>query len=446
MHFELQMAQKLTHTLSNEQLQNLEILQFSSQELERYIHEKANENPLITIVEPNLKELNHLIDLSINRPMKTTYQSQGSATDFLQETAVEKESSLKVLLEQIPLHQNLSPFDIKILKYFIYNLDENYFLDLNFTETATKFNVTEEYLLHILYLLQTFEPIGVGARSRIEFLIIQIDQDLQAPPLASKFVKYHLDKVASLALKYLSKHYQISLNETKNIVQYIRSLNPTVASPIPSQPEGGYIIPEVSVEKIQNEWIIQIQHPFLPKIDVNEEYVTLLQGAEENAEYCQHLLKDIVLLREGIEQRDRTLYSITRLLLTSQAEFFNCGICALKPVRLKDVAAALKLHESTISRAIRNKYIITPHGTYAFRSLFVKGIANHSGKMDSVMYIKQRITELVGKENSTSPLTDQQLTEFLQNEGIQISRRTIAKYREELNILSSSKRAQLYKI
>ena len=159
--------------------------------------------------------------------MKTTFQSQGTATDFIQETAVEKESTVKALLEQIPLHQNLSPLDGKILKYFIYNLDENYFLDLNFTETATKFNVTEEYLLHILYLLQTFEPIGVGARNRIEFLIIQIDQDLHAPPLASKFVKYHLDKVASLALKYLSNHYQISLNETKNIVQYIRSLNPT---------------------------------------------------------------------------------------------------------------------------------------------------------------------------------------------------------------------------
>lgn len=446
MYFELQTTQKMTQKLSNEQLQNLEILQFSSQELERYIIEKANENPLITVVETNLTELNQLISLSINRPTKTNYQSQGMANDFFQETFAKEESAVKMILEQIPLHQNLSELDIKVLKYFIYNLDENFFLELDFNETANKFNVTEEYLQHILYLLQTFEPIGVGARNRTDFLLIQIDQDMNAPEYASRFVKYHLDKVASLSLKYLSKHYQISSKETKRTIQYIRNLNPSVASSIPLQSESGYIIPEVSVEKIRNEWMIQIHHPFLPKIDINEEYISLLQETKDNKEYCKHLLKDIVLLKEGIEQRDRTLYSITRLLLTNQEDFFNQGMSALKPLRLKDVAIALELHESTISRAIRNKHIITPHGTYAFRSLFVKGVANHSGKMDSVMYIKQCIAKLIEKENANKPLTDQQLTAIIQKEGIQIARRTIAKYREELNILSSSKRTQLYKI
>lgn len=446
MHLELQTIQRQIQTLSNDQLQNLQILQCSGQELERYVREKASENPLLSIQEPNMKELNQLLNMSTYRAAKTKYHSLGSATDFIQETVATGEQAVKPILEQIPLYQNLSPLDTKILKYFIYNLDENYFLDLNFEETAKKFQVTEDYLNHILDLLQTFEPIGVGARNRIEYLLIQIDRDFNAPPLADKFVEYHLDKVASLSFKYLSKYYHISLNKAKEIVQYIRGLNPTVASPISTYEDKNYIFPEVLVERFQNEWIVQIQHPFLPKIEVNEEYVALLQSSEESAEYCKKLLNDALLLKEGITQRDHTLYSITRLLLSIQLDFFEQGINYLKPVRLKDVANALALHESTISRAIRNKYIQTPHGTYAIRSLFVKGLANHSGKMDSVMYIKKRITELVNNEDEKSPLTDQQLTEVLESEGIQISRRTVAKYREELSILSSSKRTQLYKI
>jgi len=443
--FELQTAQKLTHTLSSEQIQHLEILQFSNQELDRYIYEKANDNPLIELVEPDLKALNRLLDVSIIQPSPTMYKSKGENTDFIQGAIAEKESVLKPLFEQIPLHQNLSPLDIKVLKYFIYNLDENFFLDLDFEETAAKFNVSENYLMDILYLLQTFEPIGVGARNRIEFLLIQVDNDLSAPPLTSKFIKYHLDKVASLSLKYLSKHYKISINETKKIVNYIRSLDPNVSTRLGGAEEG-YIIPEVVVEKVHGEWIIHIPDSLLPKININEEYVLMLQSSIENADYCQKQLQDIVLLKEGIEQRNRTLYSLTRLLLTIQAEFFNYGMSALKPVRLKDVANVLELHESTISRTIRNKYIKTPHGTYAFRSLFTRGIANHSGKMDSVLYIKQRINELIASENHDNPLTDQDLTSTFQNEGIQISRRTVAKYREELNVLSSSKRMHLYKL
>jgi len=439
----MQLSQKLTQALTTEQLQHLEILQLSNTELEKYIYNKANENPLLTVVEPKIKHVNNLLDLSIIHSKSKSYMSNNQKTDLVQNLLVEKEPMYTFLFEQIPLHQNLSEKDINILKYLIYNLDDKYFLDIEVDEVATIFGIDVAYVEGILSLLQSFEPVGIGARSIKEYLLIQINNEVNAPPLASEFVQNHLEEVANLSIKYLSKHYKISTKETQQILNYIRNLTPFPQVQHSSIYEG-YIIPDITVEKVNNEWIMNMNHQLGPTIEINQEYVKMLKSNKEDETYCQNCLKDIMLLMQGIEQRDRTLYSLTRLLLVIQADFFNYGVEALQPVRLKDVANLLELHESTISRAIRNKFIKTPHGIYSFRSLFIKGISNDSGKVDSVAFIKQRINELIAKEDKNSPLTDQQLTIELLNEGIQLSRRTIAKYREELHIPNSAKRVYLY--
>ncbi len=444
MHFTLQLSQKMAQTLTIEQLQHLEILQLSNLELEHYIYEKVCENPLITITEAEVKQLNHLLDFTTINSMHISSSENHINYDYIQSALTKKESAFTFLFDQIPLHQNLSEIDRMILSYLIYNLNEKFFLDVTVEEVAEKFHVQVKTVESLLYLLHTFEPIGVGARSLIEYLLIQIDNDLSAPSLAGEFVKHNLDKVANLSISYLSKTYNISTKETQQILQYIRSLKP---SPYiqHTTPAENYISPEVITKKVNNEWIIQITNSFLPSIEINEEYIQLLQSSNEHESYCRSCLKDILLLQQGIEQRNRTLYSLIRILLTIQAEFFDYGIEALKPVRLKDIAELLDLHESTISRAIRNKYIRTPHGTFALRSLFIKGLTSHSGKLDSVAYVKKRISSLIKEEDTQSPLSDQQLTILLQSEDIQISRRTVAKYREELNILSSTKRTYFYK-
>ena len=276
-----------------------------------------------------------------------------------------------------------------------------------------------------------------------EFLVIQINRDPNAPSLADSFVTDHLDKVASLSVKFLSKHYKISVKETQQIIQYIKSLKavPTVRSSTVSEE---YIIPEISVEKVKNEWILQTNSQLKSLVKVDEDYVEMLKHCTENEDYYQSCLKDVMLLMYGLEQRDRTLYKLTRLLLDIQRDFFEEGIEALQPIKLKDVAKLLDLHESTVSRAIKNKYIKTPHGIYAYRSLFPKGIANRSGKKDSVTFIKQKIMTFIENENRNSPFTDQKLTDLLVSEGIQISRRTVSKYREALNIVNSDKRVYMY--
>ena len=444
MNFTLQLTQKIAQTLTTEQFQHLEILQLSDLELEKYIYEKACENPLITIKEAEVKQLNHLLDFTTINRLHTSSTDNQFDYDYTQSALAQKESVFTFLFEQIPLHQNLSELDRMILSYLIYNLNEKFFLDVTVEEVSEKFHVKVEIVENLLYLLHTFEPIGIGARNLIEYLLIQIDNDLSAPPLASEFVKYHLDKVADLSISYLSKTYNISSKETQKILQYIRSLNPSPYVEHTTQTVN-YISPEIITKKVSGEWIIQITNSSIPSIEINEEYVQLLQSSNEHELYCQNCLKDILILNQGIEQRNRTLYSLIRVLLTIQAEFFEYGIEALKPVRLKDIAEILDLHESTVSRAIRNKYIRTPHGTFLLRSLFIKGLTNHSGKMDSVAYVKKRISNLIKEEDTQSPLSDQQLTILLQSENIQISRRTVAKYREELNIPSSTKRTYVYK-
>ncbi|OCS82601.1 RNA polymerase factor sigma-54 [Caryophanon tenue] len=445
MNFELHMSQQLQQTLTTEQLQHLEVLQLSDRELEQFLYDKAAENPLLDVTAPSIDELQQTLALAT---MSSRVQRDGSFTDrtaVIEQTIAAKSSSLDALIEQIPLHANLHAQDRRILKYLIYNLNDAYFLDVCTHEVAERFEVTEAHVLDLLYLLQSFEPVGVGARNATEYLLIQIDQDLYAPPLAATFVEHHLDEIANLSLQALSKRYRISLQETQQIVQYIRSLRPSPSQQQQAVDEG-YIIPEVVVEYIDDTWVIQIQHALRPTIQLNEEYVAMLKGDAEHEAYYATCLKQVMLLTQGIEQRDRTLYRLANYFVEQQTAFLEKGLQALTPVRLKDVAEHLSLHESTISRAIRHKYMKTPHGTYALRSLFVKGLINQTGKIDSVMYVKQRIEQLIAAESHEAPLSDQMLTETLQQEGIQISRRTVAKYREELNIRSSAKRVHLYRL
>lgn len=202
-----------------------------------------------------------------------------------------------------------------------------------------------------------------------------------------------------------------------------------------------YVMPDIEVKAIAGEWVIQLTRHHLPIVSIDESYVALLKNDPNYQTYYRDSMKDALALLQGIEQRDKTLYELTRLLLQQQENFFTKGLEAIKPMRLKDLADLLAVHESTISRAIRGKYIQTPKGIYALQSLFTKGLLNSSGKMDSIMYIKKRLQKLIETEDKRNPLADQQLTNILCEEGIQISRRTVAKYREELNILSSYNRA-----
>ncbi|MFJ6207476.1 RNA polymerase factor sigma-54 [Lysinibacillus sp. NPDC092081] len=443
MQIAIKTSPKIMQVLSPQLVQHLEILQYSTNELEQYIYDKAYENPLLVVTDATVKmqyeEIMQLASYSDKRYSAQYYgtENNNSFNPIEMKLAV-KESYEQFLLEQVPMHKNLTSIDLKILTFLIQSLDERLFLDVDVEIVANKCETNILHVEALLDLLQTFEPVGVGSRNYKEFLLIQIDSDAFAPKLASRFIETDLELVAAQAIKQLSKKYKTSLHDVKKTVNYIKNLKPVITGD--KFNEIPYVMPEVEVERIGEEWLIKLNRGYLPIVTIDKHYVEMLKNDPNCKTYFKDTMKDALLLLQGIEQRDKTLYELARILVELQEDFFHKGMEALKPMRLKDVADILNLHVSTISRAVRGKYIKTSHGVYAFQSLFTKGVMNISGKMDSIMYIKKRLKQLIEGEERQKPLTDQQLTHTLSAEGIQISRRTVAKYREEMNIMSSFNR------
>lgn len=443
MQMTLKTSQKVAQVLSAQLMKHLEILQYSTNELEQYIYEKANENPLLVVIESkaksNCEEIMRLARCSLNTFSSHRHVSRNEQFNVIEMTLAEKESYEQFLFEQVPMHKNLSFRDLKILTFLIQSLDDRLFLDVELEFVSEKFKTTFSHAEAMLDLLQTFEPVGVGARSYKEYLLIQIDRDPFAPKMASQFINLDLKLVATQAIKQLSKKYNMPLQEVKKTVTYIKNLKPMITGDkfetIP------YVIPDLSIKEIEGEWIIKLNRNYLPSVSIDESYVALLKNDPNYKTYYRDSMKDALALLQGIEQRDKTLYELTRLLIQLQEDFLENGLEAIKPMRLKDVADGLGVHESTISRAVRGKYVQAPHGIYALQSLFTKGIENTSGKVDSIMSIKRRLKQLIDSEDKKKPLADQQITDVLCAEGIRISRRTVAKYREEMNIVSSFNRA-----
>ena len=442
MQMEIKVSQQVAQRLNGQLMQHLEILQYSSNELEQYIYETGNENPLLIVEDAEMKseyeEIMKLAYLPASMYKRKNFRSEDQQYDVMETKLAQKESYERYLLDQIPIHQGLNEIDLKILLFLIRSLDERLFLDVDLQIVADQIQTTCSHVEALLDLLQTFEPAGVGARSLKEYLLIQIDRDQMAPKMANQFILEDLELVSAQAFKQLSKKYKCTIEEVKHTIQYIKKLKPVITG---DKLEAiHYIIPDVEVREMEGEWLIHLNRHHLPSVTINESYVQLMKGDPDYQGYYKRSIKDALALLQGIEQRDKTIYEIMRVLTNIQDRFFREGMKALQPMRLKDIAVKLDVHESTISRAVRGKYIQTHHGIYALSSLFTKGLVNISGKMDSVMYIKSKIKLLIENENKKSPLTDQQITQVLCEEGVQISRRTVAKYREELNIASSFNR------
>lgn len=345
----------------------------------------------------------------------------------------------KFFIEQIPLAVPLSDLDVKILKFLICSLDDRLFLDVELAEVAEKFHTTSAHVEENIQLLQTLEPVGVGARNYIEYLLIQTNRFPNVPPFIKEIIKNDLHLVAENKLKQVAKKYSESLSEIQQVVAFIKNLKPIPAGF--KETAIHYIVPDIEVYRAGGEWSIQVIQKNLPAVQINEEYVELLKQQTDNKQFLKRYLKDAKAILLGIEKRNKTIYEFVWLLLEIQPDFFDQGIAGLKPMRLKDIADHLKVHISTISRMVKGKYLQTPHGIYSFQSLFSKGIISSSGKSDSIIFIKKRIKELIEQENKRKPLTDEQLAIQLNIEGISISRRTVAKYRIEMNIAISFNRA-----
>jgi RNA polymerase sigma-54 factor len=339
------------------------------------------------------------------------------------------------------------PQDLKeVALHIVCNIDHNGFLASTIEEIAEECSVHTERVEEVLSIVQMLDPVGVGARDLKECLLVQLDALGLRDSLAWKIVSSYLKELELKNYDLIAKKEDVAKEFVFDAIRQIQKLEPRPArSFVTDAPQ--YISPDVYVKKVGRDYVISLNEAGLPRLKVNPEYQEMVQKngslKGQDKEYLLERVRSAQWLIKSIMQRQQTIYKVTESVMRFQKDFLEQGVSGLKPLVLREVAADVKLHESTISRVTSNKYVHTPHGIFELKFFFSSGLSSGAGDVSSEV-VKERIRDLILKEDNKKPLSDQQLVKLLQAEGLEIARRTVAKYREMSGILSSSRRKKVF--
>jgi RNA polymerase sigma-54 factor len=365
------------------------------------------------------------------------------------ENRLTKKTSLEDhLIWQLRLSR-LSEAEEKIGLYIIGNLAENGYLAISLDDVCQATDGALETAEAVLKKIHFFDPPGVAARDLRECLLVQLQNLGLADSLAARMVSEHLAQLENRRFEKLARELGITVDEIVAASQVITALEPRPSRGFDEE-ETRTIIPDVSVKKIEGEWVIFLNDDGLPRLRVNSFYRRLAgqQGAEEEKarQYLQEKVRAAQWLIKSINQRQQTLYRVTECIFKFQREFLDHGVSQLKPMVLRDVADSLvpPMHESTVSRATTNKYVDTPQGLFELKYFFQSSLRSGNGEDVSSESVKNKIRGIISTEDPKKPLSDQHIAKLLTDDAIGIARRTVAKYREAMGILPSSRRRQPY--
>lgn len=426
--------QTLKMTMTQELSQAIALLQYSAQELTDFLENKALENPLMQIEQVNVRPMNPLID-------RNRRKYQKAEKDWMDQIAAKPFSVEEQLISQLNI-KKLPEEQLKVIRRLIQNLDENGYFTGDLKEIAGKLNISEELVEDCLVIIQTLEPAGIGARDLQECLLIQVEYELPNNELAKKIISDHFVHFAEKKWKQIAKELQVSLKEIQDVFDCIQLLNPKPGAML-GREDAHYIIPDVIVEQTAEGLTVRMFDDPVPKISFNDQYYKKFKDQDQQvSKYLQDKVQDYQWILKSIEQRKETLTRVVAKIVEKQPAFFQKGPQGLLPMTMKEIAVELDVHESTVSRAVREKYVQTPVGTFTLKSFFTSTIQTTSeDEATSSSQVKNAISQLVAEEDKAKPLSDQEIVDRLKaSEGIVVSRRTIAKYRDQLGIPSSSKR------
>jgi RNA polymerase sigma-54 factor len=426
--------QTLKLAMTQELSQAIALLQYSAHELTAFLEDKALENPLLQVENGNIKPMNPLID-------RNRRKHQKAEKDWIDQIADKPFSLEDYLLSQLKI-TNLSVEQLSVIRHLIQNLDENGYLIGDLSEIAKNLRVMEDSVEECLAIIQTLEPAGIGARNLQECLLMQIYYLNPDNELAQKIIGDHFIPFAEKKWKKIAKELKVTLKDIQDVYDQIQTLNPKPGA-ILGKEATTYIIPDAIVEQSSEGLTVRMSDESLPRISLNEQYYHKFKDQDQQvSRFLQDKLQDYQWIQKSIEQRKETLTRVVAKIIEKQAAFFQKGSQYLVPMTMKEVAGELDIHESTVSRAVREKYVQTPIGTFALKTFFTSTIQTVSDDENtSSTQVKKKIATLIEKENKQKPLSDQEIVEHLKiEEGMVVSRRTIAKYRDQLGIPSSSKR------
>ena len=458
---DLKLQVKQTQTLSQRMIQSAEILQMTSQELNTYINELALENPVIDIVEPpTAEEQRESIEQqewlnSFNEENYYLYQRQNNDDDYDFKSSwninTDDGETLQDYLWSQLITENFTDQETEIIKFMLECLDNKGYLEESIETIASYFGTDTELVEDLLSDLQALDPSGVCARSLEDCLKLQLERRNMLTPVLESIIDNCLEMVARNQIPAIARKLRLSPAETAGYCQIIKSLNPKPGVSFSSRDQLRYIIPDVTIVKFKDHFDILLNESMYPTIELNSYYRQMNQNPEssELKEYLGNKIRQAEWVKQCVTQRGKTLMQVSRAILEHQEEFFTFGPAHLNPLRLADIAQELDIHESTVSRAVSKKYLQCSWGVYPMNFFFSRSVAvqesssSESGTQSvTAADIKRVLREIIEEENKKKPYSDRLLGEKLAERGISISRRTVAKYREEEGIADASGRKE----
>ena len=469
----LKLSQKLIMTPSLQQA--IKLLQLSKLELQEVLNQELLENPLLeeTAEEVKTEEQETKTENEEEKKVETQEKEKDSFDeidydayfqDYIEygynprmneehdefpiENTLTRPPNLTDHLTWQLMMSDASPRTKEIGQFIIGNIDEDGYLRASNEEIMASGKYEAGEVAVALKAIQSLDPIGVGARDLRECLLLQLEFLEVDEPLVDTIIRDHWEMFMQRHFVQLAKVIGIDLKTLEGIVEVIKHLDPKPGRKY-SNERAIYVEPDVYIQKVGDEYVIVLNEDGMPKLRINGSYRAMLNSMDskqdgETVNYIKDKIRSAVWLIKSLDQRQRTIYKVAESIVKHQREFLEKGIDYLRPLVLRDVADDIQMHESTVSRVVSNKYMHTPRGLFLMKYFFHSGIDSDTGEDISSLTVKKKIQSFIEAEDPRKPLSDSKIMKILNDEGINIARRTVAKYRDELNIPSSTDRKQIF--
>lgn len=451
----------LGQTLSPQMQQSLQFLQAPAMELQSLVQQEIEINPVLEEAGEESKTENDTEDwdkqlaelrqkdeewreyFSQSNNASSNYNPEAAERrQFLFDSQVEAPHLSDHLQRQLTLATSNSDM-LRVGEEIIGNLDDAGFLKIPLVEVAQSAQVNYDVAQATLSLIQTFDPVGVAARDLRECLLIQIDRLGKSGDLEAVMVSQYLSELGRKKYQDIARLLKMPLDRVQAAAQFIATLQPRPGSSFSSDDKQNIVQAELAIHKNGDDWIVVMNDDPVPRLRISDTYKDLLvnNGHDPNLrEYLKEKIRSGKFLIKCLHQRQQTIFNIATEIVKRQRAFFDQGVAHLKPLTMNQVAEVVGVHETTVSRAIANKYVQTPYGLFDLKYFFTPGYQTATGEVMSNTSVKDAIQEMIARESSNKPLSDQEIVKILGERGIPLARRTVAKYRAELGLLPSNLR------
>ena len=462
--------------LAPQMRQSLKILQVAALDLRAAIQEELQSNPTLeempmddmslekatangddksTPSDDSREELDFSKDFQVLEKIGQDWHDHMSDTGGVRQSSTEDEerrqhffdsltteTSLQQHLMQQAEMANHPPQIIEALRFLVGSLDDRGYLTATLSDLALLASLPLKTMQEASLLLKTFDPAGIGAENLADCLLIQLAQKGRDKSVAARIIRDHLPLLVRRRIPDLARKTGLANEIIQEAITEIGTLDPAPGRRF-ADDANRVVVPDVTVEKDGEEWKIILNHDYIPRLRLSNTYKDLIAKgrlSKQESDYLREKLRSGKFIINAIEQRQRTIERITREIIKHQHEFFDEGVSKLKPLTMTQIADIIGVHETTVSRALANKYMQTPHGVFEMKYFFTSGYQSDAGVSVANTSVKEMIADIIAGEDPGKPLSDQEIVGLLQAKGLNIARRTVAKYREELGLLPSNLR------